>query len=190
MTFGGGNGVLGADQCESVGLTVPPLAARDAGEAQAAARLDGDRFKSARSHADDCVPRRSRWRNFPPRSTCSPRSDDIDALLLIVSSLAPKAVEISQIMSDFSARSEKPVSVCWPATPAGAIGRLARRGIHCAIEPARSANATSRLLRHHAARNRPARFGANAPRPFDWAAHVPVASDYPQVISRTAAIDC
>ena len=60
-------------------------------------------------------------------------------------------------MSDFTARSDKPVSVCWPATPAGAIARLAERGIHCAIEPARSANAMGRLLRHHAARNRPAR---------------------------------
>ena len=36
VTFGGGNGVLGADQCENVGLTVPPLAHGDACAAQAA----------------------------------------------------------------------------------------------------------------------------------------------------------
>ena len=29
--------------------------------------------------------------------------------------------------------SDKPVSVCWPATPAGAIERLAGHGIYCAI---------------------------------------------------------
>ena len=58
VTFGGGNGVLGADQCESVGLDGAAIAARDAGEAQAAARLDGDRLEPARSHADHGVPRR------------------------------------------------------------------------------------------------------------------------------------
>ena len=182
MTFGGGNGVLGADQCESVGLTVPPL------EPETLAKLKPLLASTATaSNPLDLTPttafRAESLAQLPAALDVFAAQRDIDSMLLIVSSLAPKAVEISQIMSDFSARSEKPVSVCWPATPAGAIGRLAGHGIYCAIEPARTANATSRLLRHHAARNRPARSARTASPPFDWAAHVAVAASYPRVIS-------
>jgi acetate---CoA ligase (ADP-forming) len=182
VTFGGGNGVLGVDQCENVGLTVPPLRPETvarlkpllASTATAANPLDLTPTTASRVES---------LAQLPAALDVFAAQEDIDALLLIVSSMGPKMAEIAQIMTDMSLRCEKPVSVCWPATPAGAIERLASHGIYCAIEPARIANAMSRVLRHGAARKRPARAPAPAPRPFDWLAHVPGAASYPLVVS-------
>ncbi len=172
VTFGGGNGVLGVDQCEQAGLTVPPL--RPEGVARLKILLVST---ATASNPVDLTPttafRTESLARLPAALDAFLEEPQIDSLLMICSSLAAKAPEIAQIVGDVWDRSTKPVIMSWPDTPPGTAERLAARGVPVFSEPARAARALSRLVTHQAALARPARPEMAAPRAFDWAAHVP-----------------
>lgn len=182
VTFGGGNGVLGVDQCEQAGLTVPPL--RPEGIERLRALLVST---ATASNPVDLTPgtafRAEPLAKLPAALDAVVAEPQIDSLLMIASSLPTKAVEISQIVADMWDRSPKPVCMAWPDTPTGTAPRLAAHGIPVFAEPARAARALGRLARHHEALRQPARPEGLMPRPFDWAAHVPAVTGLPQVIS-------
>jgi len=172
VTFGGGNGVLGVDQCEQVGLTVPPL--RPEGIAKLKTLLVST---ATASNPVDLTPttafRAESLAQLPAALDAVLAEPQIDALMMICSSLAAKAPEIAQIVGDLWDRSSKPVIMSWPDTPPGIAEKLAARGVPVFSEPARAARALSRLVKHRAALDRPTRPEAAEPRPFEWAAHVP-----------------
>lgn len=182
VTFGGGNGVLGVDQCEQAGLTVPPL------RPEGMERLRPLLISTATaSNPVDLTPstafRPESLAQLPAALDVMIAQPDIDMLLMIASSLPTKAVEISQIVADLWDRSPKPVCMSWPDTPTGTAARLAARGVPVFAEPARAARALGRLAMHHAALSRPERPGTPVPRAFDWAGHVPAQGGFPRVIS-------
>jgi acyl-CoA synthetase (NDP forming) len=180
VTFGGGNGVLGVDQCEQAGLTVPPL------QPEGVERLRSLLVSTATaSNPVDLTPstafRPESLAQLPAALDVMIAEPDIDVLMMIASSLPTKAVEISAIVADLWDRSPKPVCMSWPDTPTGTAARLAARGVPVFAEPARAARALGGLVRHRAALDRPLRPDVMTPRPFDWARHVSTSA--PQVIS-------
>lgn len=172
VTFGGGNGVLGVDQCEQAGLTVPPL--RPEGIAKLKTLLVST---ATASNPVDLTPttafRAESLARLPAALDVMLAEPQIDSLLMICSSLAAKAPEIAQIVGDAWDRSGKPVIMSWPDTPPGIAETLAARGVPVFSEPARAARALSRLVKHRAALDRPARAEVIELRPFQWEGHVP-----------------
>lgn len=167
ITFGGGSGVLAADQCALNDLTTPALSA------ESMARLR-PLLVSVASAANplDLTPTTA----FRPEALAQlPRALDviseepgIHSLLFIAGSLASKAAEITQVIRGFAARSTKPVGVCWPSPPRGVPARLAEHGIYSFLEPARAIVAIARMAAQGVAARRPARKPKISIPEFDW----------------------
>jgi len=175
VTFGGGNGVLAADQCAQVGLSTPALSLACVEQlrpllvsvATAANPLDLTPTTAFRAESLALLSRALDAIAAEP---------EIHTILFIVGSLAAKGAEISEVISGFASRSTKPVCVSWPSPPRGVPEWLAARGIYSFLDPIRSVRAIARLASTGAAAPRPPR----PPHPkvagltaFDWTAHVP-----------------
>lgn len=181
VTFGGGNGVLGVDQCEQAGLTVPSL--RPEGVANLRQLLVST---ATASNPMDLTPstafRAESLARLPAALDLVLAEPQVDSLMMICSSLASKAAEISQIVADLWARAPKPVTMAWPDTPSGVTGRLAAHGIPIFSEQSRLARALGRIVRQQRALARPIRAETVRPAVFDWGSVGPAAG-YPFVIS-------
>lgn len=166
ITFGGGNGVLAADQCALHELSTPPLSAQGTERlrpllvsvASAANPLDLTPTTAFRPEALAQLPRALDVIGAEP---------EIHSLLFIVGSLASKANEISDVISGLAERSSKPVAACWPSPPRGVQARLAERGIYTFLEAERAIAAIGRIRARGDAALRPAR-GNEKPLAFDW----------------------
>jgi acetate---CoA ligase (ADP-forming) len=172
VTFGGGNGVLAADQCAAHGLTSATL------DAERAERLR-PLLVSVASVANpmDLTPstafRAESLARLPEAMDVLASQPDIHSMVLIVGGLAVREKEISTIFADFWRRCPKAVSVAWPAPPAGTIQRFAEQGIATFDEPDRSLRVLGRLAAFGAATARPARAAALPALEFDWRGQVP-----------------
>jgi acyl-CoA synthetase (NDP forming) len=172
VSFGGGSGVLAADQCAQHGLATPALSAEGAARlrpllvsvASAANPLDLTPTTAFRAEA---------LARLPEALDVIAAEPEIDSLLFIVSSMAARAAEISDVISSLSQRSAKPVCVSWSSPPTGAIERLAAHGIHTFIEPDRGVRTLRRLTAHALAIRRPPRPATFELRTFDWSSLVP-----------------
>jgi acetate---CoA ligase (ADP-forming) len=172
VTFGGGSGVLGADQCAQFGLTTPALSA-DCVErlrpllvsvATAANPVDLTPTTAFRAEA---------LAQLPQAMEVVAAEPQIDSVMLIAGSLASRATEICNIMRGLSSRSTKPVCISWPSPPKGVADELAVDGIYVFPEPAEGVRALQRLTRQGAAAARPARPVARNLAAFDWSPFVP-----------------
>lgn len=169
ITFGGGNGVLAADQCALHGLSTPSLSAQVTERlrpllvsvASAANPLDLTPTTAFRAEA---------LAQLPCALDLISEEPQIHSLLFIVGSLAAKADEICDIIRALSERSAKPVAVCWPSPPRGVPARLAEHGVYSFVEAARAIAAISRLTARGTAAQRPARAGRTGLTAFDWPA--------------------
>jgi acyl-CoA synthetase (NDP forming) len=169
ITFGGGNGVLAADQCAQSGLSVPPLSNECTQKLQplvvsvasAANPLDLTPTTAFRAEA---------MAQLPAALDVIAAEDQIGSLLFIAGSLAAKAPEICDVICALADRAEKPVCVSWPSPPRAVPALLAERGIYAFLDPARGIRALSRLVEHGAAMQRPARPARTAAHAFDWSA--------------------
>jgi acyl-CoA synthetase (NDP forming) len=172
ITFGGGNGVLAADQCVRHGLTVPAL------DAERVARVR-PLLISVASAANpmDLTPstafRTENLAQLPAAMDVIASQPDIASSILIVGSMAAREQEISEVFADFWRRCPKPVCVTWPAPPLGTVARFAANGIMCFDEYDRGLRVLGRLAAHGAAMTWPRRPVELPPLAFDWAAHVP-----------------
>ncbi|MBL8697634.1 MAG: acetate--CoA ligase family protein [Alphaproteobacteria bacterium] len=174
VTFGGGNGVLAADQAASAGLTVPAL------KPDTIASLKRHLVSVATaSNPMDLTPstafRPEALAELPKALDVLAADPDLDSLLFIVSGLAAKAKEITQLIVQLWRRSPKPVCVSWPSPPIGAMAALAEAGIPAFEEPARGLVALGRIVRRGEALRRPARELGASRRDVDWARLVPAA---------------
>ncbi len=173
ITFGGGNGVLGADQCAQSGLATPALSPGCAERlrpllvsvATAANPLDLTPTTAFRAEALAQLPRALDILAAEP---------EINSLLFIVGSMAAKATEISDVICGLAEHAHKPVCVSWPSPPHAVPARLAERGIYSFLDPARGIRTLAKLAERGAAMHRPARPAATAIKVFDWSAFVPI----------------
>ena len=172
VTFGGGNGVLAADQCVAHGLTSPAL------DAERTERLRSLLVSVASaSNPMDLTPstafRAESLAKLPEAMDVLASQPDIQSLVLIVGGLAVREKEISAAFAEFWRRCPKAVAIAWPAPPSGTMERFAAQGIATFDEPERALRALGRLAAVGVATDRPRRPVDLAATPFDWAAHVP-----------------
>jgi len=164
-TFGGGNGVIAADQCAQHQLATPPLGAGITRRlkpllpsvATAANPID---LTPTTAFRDEYLSR------LPEALSVVAEEPAIDVLLLLVGTLASRADEITTVIDETVRRVPKPICLAWPFPPAGLIARLAARNIHAFEEVADAVRALSRLAARGALA---APAPASAPvAPFDW----------------------
>jgi acetate---CoA ligase (ADP-forming) len=171
VTFGGGNGVLAADQCVHYGLTTPTLDDARRDELQpllltvASAANPMDLTPSTAFRAESLA-------KLPEAMDVLASQLDIHSLVLIVGGLAVKEKEVSTVFTDFWRRCPKAVSVAWPAPPTGTIARFAGSGIAVFEEPDRALRVLGRLAAYGAALTCPRRDPSIEPLAFDWTKHV------------------
>ncbi|MGH6913904.1 MAG: acetate--CoA ligase family protein, partial [Geminicoccales bacterium] len=170
VTFGGGNGVLAADQCAEQGLSTPPLT-----EASVAKLKPLLASVATAANPVDLTPttafRDAFLKNLPDALEVVAAQADIDALLFIVGTLAARADEIIAVTRRFASRSPKPVCISWPSPPKGLRDKLAAQNMYTFLEPADAARALGRLAsRRRRTADSDQRCGL--PPDFDWNALV------------------
>ena len=145
ITFGGGNGVLGADQCAQYGLATPALTEECIEQlrpllvsvASAANPLDLTPTTAFRAEA---------MAQLPQALDIIAAEPEIGSLLFVVGSMAAKAAEISEVICGLAERAEKPVCASWPSPPRAVPPLLAERGIYSFLDPGRGIRALSKLV--------------------------------------------
>jgi acetate---CoA ligase (ADP-forming) len=177
-TFGGGNGVIAADQCTQHGLDTPALGP------DVAARLKPLLPSVATaSNPLDLTPttafRDEYLSRLPDVFGVLAEEPTIDVLLLLVGTLASRAREITAVIDEIARRSPKPVCVAWPFPPSGLIEELAKRKIHAFGEVADAVRALSRLA---ARSERPSAPAGKPAASVDWGVPL-LSSEMPIVIS-------
>jgi acyl-CoA synthetase (NDP forming) len=171
ITFGGGFGVLAADQCLPYGLTSPPL------DSERSAGLQPLLISVASAaNPTDLTPstalRLESLAKLPAAMDVIASQPDIQSLLLMVGGLAAREKEISEVFTAFWQRCPKVVGIAWPAPPIGTLERFAEQGIPTWDEQDRVLRVLGRLATYGMARERPTRPLDLAPLAFDWAADV------------------
>jgi acetyltransferase len=173
VTFGGGFGVLSADQCAEHGLTTPPL------EAATRQRL-ADLVTPLASVGNpiDLTPdtyNQPQWLARLPEALDVIAADPgVHTLFLQVGAAGHRARDLMDAIGGVRSRSRKTVCVAWPLPPKAVLERLPAEGVHPFPEVARAARAIGHLAGYRAARARPPRDdgAAGTPSRFDWRAFV------------------
>jgi len=172
ITFGGGMGVMAADQCADSGLATPPLS-----EATRDTLKDLVPPIASVANPIDLTPdtyNQPKWLALFPRALDAIAADPaIDTLLFQCGAGGHKANEVIDNILGVRERSDKTVVVSWVLPPGPVVARLPPAGLPVFSESARALRAVRQLVDYRAALSRP-----DAPSPaqamsFDWSAHVP-----------------
>lgn len=174
VTFGGGSGVLSADQAAQAGLGVPELT----DESQSTIRPLVPAGASPRNPID-LTPEtflKPNWlESFPQVLDLIAGDRAVDGVLIQFGAQAVKGMEVAQALSDFVKHSLKPVVVSWPLAPAPVPEFLRGQRIHVHHEYARAIRVAAHLVRYAQRVETRSHDTVVEPMPFDWAAHVPAA---------------
>lgn len=174
VTFGGGGGVLAADQCARQGLTTPPLTP----DSQARLRALVSPLASV-TNPFDLTPEtynQPQWLARLPEALDVIAGDPgIDTVFLQVGATAHRAAELMDNIGGLRRRSPKSVCVAWTLAPRSVLERLPAEGVYPFSEIARALRAIGHAARHRAAWDRPPRGDAAEAPAIDWAALVPPA---------------
>ncbi len=170
ITFGGGSGVLSADQCDRAGLAVPALSpetlAALAGAAPPLASLRNPVDLTPQTYLD------RQWLAHFPRALDAIAADPaVGTLLLQLGPMASGDLQMAQMVAAFRARCPKPVVAAWPLMVEAAGDYLRSQSMHVFPEYSRAVRAIGRLAGYAEALR--ARRSAAAPAAFDWAAELP-----------------
>ncbi|MGH6902781.1 MAG: acetate--CoA ligase family protein, partial [Geminicoccaceae bacterium] len=172
ITFGGGFGVLAADQCARKGLATPPLA--KASRARLQALLPPI---AATGNPFDLTPvtyNEAAWMEKLPQALEVIAADDaIDTILFMCGPMGRHGKELAGIIRDLRDATRKTVCLGWPLAPAGMVERVRKDGFFVFTEFDRAINAIAKVAgfrRDLERAERRAPVGASSS--FDWSAHV------------------
>jgi acyl-CoA synthetase (NDP forming) len=172
ITFGGGFGVLAADQCARRGLATPPLA--EASREKLKALLPPI---AAHGNPFDLTPvtyNQAAWMERLPQALEVIAADDaIDTLLFMCGPMGRHGNELAGIIRDLRDRTRKTVCLAWPLAPAGMVEQARKDGFFVFLEFDRAINAIAKVSGlgrdlDRAERGAP----AGASPPFDWRSHI------------------
>jgi acyl-CoA synthetase (NDP forming) len=175
VTFGGGSGVLSADQCDRVGLSVPALAAATR------AALEGfvPPLASTRNPVD-LTPQayqNPQWLgHFPHALDVIAADAGVGTIFFQLGPMARGDVEMARMVAAFRVRCAKPVIAAWPLVIEAARASLHADGVHVFPEYSRAVRTMGRVVNYAealaAARDAIPR--DNIPvAAFDWSDYVP-----------------
>ncbi len=171
VTFGGGGGVLAADQAARNGLVMPLLAA----QTRDALRPLVPPI-AAIENPVDLTPQafnRAEWfGRFPQALDVIAADPAIHSILLQFGPMAQRGMEVAMAICDFSQRTSKTVCFAWPLAPRGVPELLHEQGVYIFTEHARAIAVLAQLARRHEVVASEIEGGA-APMPFDWSTHLP-----------------
>jgi acyl-CoA synthetase (NDP forming) len=174
ITFGGGSGVLAADQCDRAGLSVPALTTETR---ETLAHLVPP-IASTRNPVDltPQVYLDPQWLpHFPKALDVIAADRGVGTVLFQLGPMSSGDVEMAQMVAAFRARCPKPVLVAWPLAIEAAKDSLRTDSVHVFPEYSRAIRALGRLAANAEATAVPR--AAVTPAVFDWAAHVPHPAD-------------
>jgi acetate---CoA ligase (ADP-forming) len=173
-TFGGGSGVLAADQCMQQGLEVPTL------DVETRARLKPI-FSPLGSSMNPV--------DLTPGSMTNPKyramlpavlktlvdAPNIDSYVFLSAGFGALAPELAKMFENLRANTDKPICVSWLSPPQGITRDLAQRGILVFDEHARAIRAMGHLVRYAA--NTRHRIGQrpDLATPFAWSDVIDIA---------------
>jgi acetate---CoA ligase (ADP-forming) len=170
ITFGGGSGVLSADQCDRAGLAVPPLGA---GTRTA---LEGTvpPLASTRNPVD-LTPQTyldPQWLKSFPRALDAIAADPaIGTILLQLGPMSGGDAKLAESIVAFRDRCPTPVLAAWPLALDSARAVFRSASMHLYPEYSRAIRAIGRLAAY--AEDLAASKETAAPLKFDWAASLP-----------------
>ncbi len=169
ITFGGGFGVLAADQCARLGLQTPVLAQTSREELAPLVppiASIGNPF--------DLTPmayNQEAWIEKLPQALDVIAADAaIDTVFFQCGPQGRHATELGDIIRDFRNRTSKAVCLAWPLGPSGSAERARDAGFHVFTEYARAINAIAKATSYRRRRDRPVRPRSVAAASFDWVA--------------------
>jgi acetyltransferase len=166
-TFGGGTGVLNADQCVAAGMEVPRLSA------ETQEKLIGllPPIASLGNPVDLTPPAITdpKWRaSLANALKVLLEAEETDYLLFMVSGMENWAAEIIDIVGEINGFSEKPVCVSWMLAGDVTTASLREKGMFAFVEHSRAAVALGRLAQNaHNRANVIAKSDMSLPS-FDW----------------------
>jgi acetate---CoA ligase (ADP-forming) len=170
ITFGGGSGVLSADQCDRAGLTVPALSA------ETRKALEGlvPPLASVRNPVD-LTPQTyldARWMTrFPQVLDVIAADAGVGTVFFQFGPMSSGDVEVAETAAAFRARCPKPALAAWPLAMESAREALRTHCMHIFPEYSRGVRVMGRLADYAEALL--ARREAPEPLNFDWAAWLP-----------------
>ena len=174
VTFGGGGGVLAADQAARHGLTMPRLS-----DATRSALRPLVPPIAAIDNPVDLTPtvyNQAEWfAHFEAALDVIAADPGVDAILVMFGPMGQRGREVAQAIIDFRDRTPKTVCIAWPLAPQGVPQQLLERGIHVFTEYARAIAVLGQLAGRKPA---PPREGDAGVEPVDlpWADYVPAPS--------------
>jgi acetate---CoA ligase (ADP-forming) len=170
ITYGGGSGVLSADQCARVGLHTPPLKP----DSMARLRPLVPPIASIGNPIDLTpeVYNQPMWLERLPQTLDVIAADPgLDALLFQGGPMGRHLDAMIEAIKNLHARAGKTVCVSWPFAPSEVRKRLPEAGIPVFTEHARAIRAIAHLARWRSALEQPRGERPQVPA-FDWAAYV------------------
>ena len=173
ITFGGGSGVLSADQCDRAGLSVPPLSAGTR------AALEGivPPLASTRNPVD-LTPQTyldPQWlKSFPQVLDVIAADPGIGTVFLQLGPMSRGDAELAESIAAFRDRCPKPVLAAWPLALDAAREAFRSASMHVYPEYSRGIRAIGRLATY--AEDLAAMGETAASAKFDWAAALPAVS--------------
>ncbi len=169
VTFGGGSGVLSADQCVQHGLTTPPLAAATA-----------ERLKTlvtplaSIANPIDLTPdtyNQPDWLARLPQALDVIAADpSIHTVFFQFGAMAHRATEMMDTVGALRSRTARTVCVAWPMASRAVLERLPAEGVYPFPEIARGLRAIGQVARYRAALAEPPRLDDGEVPAFDWSA--------------------
>jgi acyl-CoA synthetase (NDP forming) len=182
VTFGGGTGVLAADQCVRFGVDTPALAA-----------ASRERLKdlvtplASTANPIDLTPEtynQPRWlERLPDALDVIAADPSVHTVFFQCGAMGHKATEMMDAIGGLRSRSDKPVCVAWTLAPPSVHERLPAEGLYPFPEIARAVRAIGQVAAYQAARARPPRGDAAGRPAFDWAAFAPPGAAAGTVVS-------
>jgi acetate---CoA ligase (ADP-forming) len=170
VTFGGGMGVLSADQCDRAGLAVPPLAdatrhALDGLAPPIASLLNPVDFTPA-AYSDP------KWLEVFPQALDAISADpQVGSIVFTLGPMARDEDVLARIVTEFRARCPKPVLVAWPLATETALVPLRDASVHVFPEASRAIRTLGRLAAYAEALTAPP--SASITPSFDWNTALP-----------------
>ena len=175
VSFGGGGGVLAADQAARQGLVMPMLTTPTR-----------DRLRplvppiAAFDNPVDLTPQvynQAQWfGHFGEALDAIAADPGIHSILLQFGPMAQRGLEVAEAICDFRERTPKTVCIAWPLAPRGIPDLLRRRGVYVFTEYARAIAVLGQLARRRPAAER-----------FDEAAVSAVAFNWSQYVQEPTA---
>lgn len=171
VVFGGGGGVLSADQCVRHGLVTPLLAQ----ESRTALRPLVPPIASIDNPIDltpQAFNQEKYFATFGRAVDVIASDPGVDSVMLLFAPVGVRGLEIAREIVDFQRRCKKTVLIAWQFAPKGVPEQLYRDGLYVFHEFERAIAVMGKIVRRNAGI-------AGGPRrqvdalPFDWAGAVP-----------------